>query len=302
VALTACLLHEFAVLALVAHLAALPGRARRAGALVLTGVCVCLAPLAALSMRQSDQVAWIGGAGAGALSGFGGVAALGVACAVLLRRSGRRGLPAVALPLLLLPPLLLLLVSVAKPLYVDRYVLYAQAGTALLVGAALDRLLLAGARVRATAVLVAGASVLALLPVTLTLRTPGSRIDDVTAVAAAVRSAGRGADGILYLPSRRRLWSLPDPAPFHALRDLALDRAPSASHTLYGTEAPAPVIRARVLAAHRIVVLRDPAGQPVDRTPQEIAKRQVLARYFVSCGTRRVHGARVSVYARPGRC
>ncbi|MBY8341699.1 glycosyltransferase family 39 protein [Streptomyces sp. KC 17012] len=302
VALTACLLHEFAVLALVAHLVALPGRARRTGLWVSAGVCVCVAPLAVLSMRQSAQVAWIGGAGAGALAGIGGVAALGIACAVLLRRSGRRDLPTVALPLLLLPPLLLLLVSLAKPLYVDRYVLYAQAGTALLVGAALDRLLLAGGRVRATAVLVAGASVLALLPVTLTLRTPGSRIDDVTAVAAAVRTAGRDADGILYLPSRRRVWSFPDPAPFRALHDLALDRTPYASHTLYGTEAPAPVIRARVLAAHRIVVLRDPAGQPVDRTPQEIAKRQVLARYFVSCGTRRVHGARVSVYARPGRC
>jgi mannosyltransferase len=62
------------------------------------------------------------------------------------------------------------------------------------------------------------------------------------------------------------------------------------------------VIRARVLAARRIVALRDPAGQPVDRTPQEIAKRDVLARYFVSCGTRRVQGARVTVYARPGRC
>ncbi len=117
-----------------------------------------------------------------------------------------------------------------------------------------------------------------------------------------MRAEGRDADGILYLPSRRRVWSFPDPAPFRALHDLALDRTPYASHTLYGTEAPAPVIRARVLAAHRIVVLRDPAGQPVDRTPQEIAKRQVLARYFVSCGTRRVHGARVSVYARPGRC
>ncbi|MGY6021443.1 glycosyltransferase family 39 protein [Streptomyces spinosirectus] len=302
VALTACLLHEFAVLALVAHLVPLPGRARRTGALVLTAVCVCLAPLAVLSMRQSDQVAWIGGAGAGALAGFGGVAALGIGCAALLRRSGGGDLPAVALPLLLLPPLLLLLLSLAKPLYVDRYVLYAQAGTALLLGAALDRLLLAGGRIRATAILVVGASVLALLPVTFTLRTPPSRTDDVTAVAAAVRTAGRGADGILYLPARRRVWSLPDPAPFRTLHDLALDRTPSASHTLYGTEAPAPVIRARVLASPRIVVLRDPAGEPVDHTPQEIAKRRVLARYFAECGTRNVLGARITVYARPGRC
>ncbi|MFG2786143.1 glycosyltransferase family 39 protein [Streptomyces sp. NPDC048419] len=302
VALTACLLHEFAVLALVAHVVALPGRARRTGVRVLTAVCACLAPLAALSMGQSDQVAWIGGAGAGASAGFGAVAALGIACAALLRRSGSRDLPAVALPLLVLPPLLLLLLSLAKPLYVDRYVLYAQAGTALLLGTALDRLLLAGGRIRTTALLAVGASLLALLPVTFTLRTPPSRTDDVTAVAAAVRAAGQDADGILYLPSRRRVWSLPDPAPFRTLDDLALDRTPSASHTLYGTEVPASVIRARVLASRRVVALRDPAGRPVDRTPREIAKRRVLARHFVECATRNVLGARVTVYARPGRC
>jgi mannosyltransferase len=299
VALTACLLHEFAVLALAAHLVALPGPARRAGVRALAGVCVCLAPLVVLSIRQSDQVAWIGGAGAGALVGFGAVTMLGMACTGLLRRTR---LTTLALPLLVLPPLLLLLVSLAKPLYVDRYVLYSQAGTALLVGAALDRLLRAGGRIRTAAVLAGGATVLALLPVTLDLRTPHSRVDDVTAVADAVRTAGRGADGVLYMPSRRRVWSLPDAAPFHGLRDLALDRAPSVSHTLYGTEVSASVIRARMLASPRIVALRDPAGQPADRTAQQDVKRRVLGRYFVECGTRRVKGARVTVYARPGRC
>ncbi|MFE2520030.1 hypothetical protein [Streptomyces mirabilis] len=86
------------------------------------------------------------------------------------------------------------------------------------------------------------------------------------------------------------------------LRDLALDRAPAASHTLYGTEVPAPVVRARMLTAARIVAVSDPAGQPLDATPGEIVKRRVLATYFVKCGTRRVQGARVTVYARPGTC
>ncbi|WP_406441211.1 glycosyltransferase family 39 protein [Streptomyces sp. NBC_01613] len=299
VASGACLLHEFAVLALAAHLVALPASARRAGVRAMAAVCVCLAPLVVLSMRQSDQVAWIGGVGAGALVGFAGVTVLGVACAALL---GRTRLTALALPLLVLPPLLLLLLSLVKPLYVDRYVLYAHAGTALLVGAALDRLLRAGGRIRTVAVLAAGVAVLSLLPMTLDLRTPHSRTDDVAAVADAVRSAASGADGVLFMPSRRRVWSLPDPAPFHGLRDLALDRTPSASHTLYGTEVSPSVIRARMLASPRIVALRDPAGQPVDRTAQEDVKRRVLARYFVACHTRRVQGARVSVYARPGRC
>ncbi|MFI5684240.1 hypothetical protein [Streptomyces sp. NPDC051636] len=184
----------------------------------------------------------------------------------------------------------------------DRYVLYGQAGTALLVGAALDRLARAGGRARAGAVLAAGAAVLALLPVTLYLRTPQSRIDDVTAVAAAVRTAGERADGILYMPSRRRVWSAVDPGAVHGLRDLALDRAPADSRTLYGTEARPDVIRARVLAARRVVVLRDPAGQPLDDTGQERMKLRVLAERFEECGTRTVRGARVSVYARPGWC
>ncbi|MER5514004.1 hypothetical protein [Streptomyces sp. NPDC002763] len=83
----------------------------------------------------------------------------------------------------------------------------------------------------------AGAAVAALLPVTAYLRTPGSRLDDVTAIGAAVRTAGAGADGILYLPARRRVWSLADPGTVRGLRDLALDRTPAASGTLYGTEA-----------------------------------------------------------------
>jgi mannosyltransferase len=157
-------------------------------------------------------------------------------------------------------------------------------------------------RTRAVALAGAGAAVLALFPVTLQLRTPESRSDDVTAVARAVAEAGARGDGVLYMPARRRVWSLPDPGSVRGLRDLALDRDPVASDTLYGTEVPAPVIRARMLATPRIVALRDPAGQPLDTTPQETVKRRILAAYFEECGTREVRGARVTVFARPGEC
>jgi mannosyltransferase len=307
VVLAACLLHEFAVLALAAHLMALPRADRRAGAaLVALAVCAGLAPLVVLSTRQSDQVAWIGGMGAGALSGFVGMSVLGLACAALLRDGGRSregmGITRLALPLLILPALLLVLVSLVKPLYVDRYVLYGQAGIALLVGAALDRLVRAAGRIRTVAVLAAGTAVLALLPVTLQLRAPQSRTDDVAAVAEAVRAAGGDADGVVFMPSRRRVWTLPDPDSVRGLRDLALDGGPVASHTLYGTEVPAAVIRARMLATARILTVGDPAGEPLDRVPQEVVKRRVLATYFVACRTRHVQGARITVYARPGRC
>lgn len=309
VLLVACLLNEFAVLALAAHAVALPPRARRPWAGAALGVCAGLAPLAALSVRQSDQVSWIGRPGLGAWAGFVALTVFGVACAAVLTGGRRapvtapgRTLSTLALALLVLPTLILITSSLVKPLYVDRYVLYRQTGTALLTGAALDRLGRAGGWPRAVATAAAGAAVVALLPLTLHLRTPQSRIDDVTAVARAVADAGSDGDGVLYMPARRRVWSLPDPGAVRGLRDLALDGAPVASHTLYGTEVPASVIRARMLATPRIVAVRDPAGQPVDRDAREAVKRQVLAMYFEECATRRVRGARITVFARAGGC
>ncbi|MHB9854726.1 glycosyltransferase family 39 protein [Streptomyces krungchingensis] len=303
VLLTACLLHEFAVLALVGHAPVVPRAVRRGWAVTGTAVLAAVAPLAVLSAGQSAQVAWIGRPGTGAIAGFAGTGVLALACARALGRGGahRARLPVLALSLLVLPALLLLLVSLAEPLYVDRYVLYCQAGTALLAGAALDRLVRAR-RTRVVAAACAGAAVLALLPASLQLRTPQSRTDDVTAVARALAQARTGGGGVLFMPARRRVWSLPDPGSVRGLRDLALDRNPVASHTLYGTEVPAEVIRARMLAAPRIVAVRDPAGQPLDAAPGEAVKRLTLAEHFVECGTRRVRGARITVFARPGRC
>ncbi|MFJ5260374.1 glycosyltransferase family 39 protein [Streptomyces sp. NPDC088387] len=324
VLLGACLLHEFAVLALAAHALAVPPGRRRALLRVAVPVCVLLAPLAVLSMGQSEQVAWIGFP-ADEFAAFLGMALAALVCAgLLLPRSGtvglpelrgalrpstlrttvrtvllhgRGGLPLLGLALLIVPTLILVVVTPVKPLYVDRYVLYGNAGAALLVGAALSR-------VRARALLVTvGCVVLALLlPPSLQMRTPDSRVDNVTAVAETVREAGRDADGVLYMPARRRVWSLPDPGAFRGLRDVAAAGTPVASHTLYGTEADPAVIRARMLATPRILAVSDPQGQPLDRTPQEEVKRQVLATAFEECGSLRVKGARITLYARPGDC
>ncbi|MBV7694212.1 hypothetical protein [Streptomyces sp. TRM70350] len=244
-------------------------------------------------------MAVVGGPGAGAVGSFAGVVVLGVCCAAPLRGGGGPvRLPVLALALLALPALLLMLVSLVEPLSVDRSVLYGHAGTALLIGAALDRL----GRARAAALLAAGAAAVALLPCSAHLRTPISRTDDLTAIAQAVREAGRDADGVLYLPRRRRVWSLPDPTAVRGLRDIALDRTPADSHALYGTEVTASVVRARVLTTPRIVAVGDPEGQPLDRTGPELVKRRVLDTYFEECRVWRVQGARIAVSARPGRC
>lgn len=308
--LTACLLHEFAVLALPAHGLAVGRAARRPWVLAASAVIAGTAPLAVVSQGQSAQVSWL--ESSSLTAGSAGLIALGIGCAGFLARVPRRGgqgtgAGELALPvgLLVLPTLILLLASVVKPLYVDRYVLYGQAGLALLVGAALDRAA-RGTRPRAVAVAVTGgAVVLALLPFSAQSRTPQSRIDDATAVARAVREAGAPGDGVLYTPLRRRAWTLPHASATAGLSDLALARDPAASHTLYGTEVSAGVLRARMLERDRIVVAGDPtapAPGSADASGLEAVKRDTLDAHFEACRTWRPRGARVTLYARPGQC
>ncbi len=304
--LAACLLHEFAVLVLVAHAVALPAAARRRWSAVAAAVVTALAPLALLSQRQAGQVEWIGGLDGEAVWPVLGLWALGLAAfGCLARRQVRRGvisLPVLGLALLVLPTLTLWLVSLAKPLYVGRYVLYTHAGAALLLGAALDRLARGGPwRTLGVAAGVA-AALAALCPQSLQLRTPDSRVDDTTAAARALRVAGQPGDAVLYLPLRRRVWSLPYPWAARGLRDIALARGPVASRTLYGAEVAPGVLRERLLAENRVVVVTDPAGRPPAAEPGERVKQHVLARHFEVCAVRRAHAARVLVYARPGHC
>ncbi|MER6627292.1 glycosyltransferase family 39 protein [Streptomyces sp. NPDC000987] len=146
-----CLLHELAVLVLCAHAVTLallrvPGRVwagwgRAAGA---AGLVVL--PLVWVSRRQSAQVSWLVAPGweqAGQLLRDFAVAPRGPVfwASVLLMAAGlgagRTG--AIAGPLLLVPPGVLMVLSQVRPLYHERYVLYALAGASLLVAAGADR-------------------------------------------------------------------------------------------------------------------------------------------------------------------
>lgn len=312
--LFACLLHEFACLVLPAHgaavmLARLPRRILRAWSLSAVTVLAGLAPLAVYSTRQSAQLGWLMWPDPLQLLTFAVLAVLGLACArVRVRSRGPIGLRALGIPLLLLPSLLLLLVSHVEPAYVDRYVLYYVVGFALLAGAALARLLRPAGeqgqtrprRLRRTLAL--ALAVVALLPVNAHLRSPDSRVDDVTAVAHAVREVAEPGDGLLFMPSRRRIWRATRPHDFRGLDDLALAKSPVAARTLYGTERSGDTIRDRILAVRRIIVAGDPDGQPVDDSDQEIAKRTTLRAAFERCSTTEVHGAQIAVYGRPGAC
>lgn len=158
-------------------------------------------------------------------------------------------------------------------------------------------------RSRAVVFGTAAAGVLvALLPVTLQMRTPDSRKDDVTEIAAQVRTMASDDAGVLFMPARRREWALSYPDDFRGLTDLALQRGPKADNTLEGTEFSADRIRVRLRAFDRIVALTDPPGQPEDAFPEEAVKRDILRQEFVVCRRVQAKGGQVTLYARPGRC
>ncbi|KUJ65639.1 hypothetical protein ACZ90_45830 [Streptomyces albus subsp. albus] len=308
----ACLMHEFAVLASAAHGAALwlarvPRATRRAWTWSACCVVLVLAPLALASRRQGYLVDWIGFADGPHWLVYGAVSLLGGLCALApAPAAGAMRLRVFALPLLILPKGLLLVVGFGDPLYVAGSVLCLYAGLALLIGAALEwALRVARRRGRAALTLVLALAVsagAATVPTALWLRTPQSRPDDTIAAAHAVRALSEPGDGVLFLPGRRREPMLSHPWDFARLRDLALDRGPIASGTLHGTELPASGIRARLLSVNRVVTINDPAGQPLGDTPQERAKRAVLREHFVPCAHRDVVGMRIISYARPGKC
>ncbi|MEU6200440.1 glycosyltransferase family 39 protein [Streptomyces sp. NPDC047061] len=302
--LLACLLHEFAVLALVAHgvtlvVSRVPRSVLRAWSVAAAGVVAGLSPLAIRSAGQSEQVSWI--SGPVRLPYFLVAAVVGVLCArapLGTRRPVR--LSALAVPILVLPGLLLLIASLAKPLFVDRYVLYGNIGIALLLGAWLDH----SHRLRRssrTAWIAAVVVLAALVPSSLALRTPQSRSNDVTAIAAAVRREGRSGDGLLYLSGQYRAWTAANPEDTRSLTDLALAQDPVSSNTLAGVELPAQEIAARMLEFDRIVAVRAPAGAHVPTDPREEAKTSTLRRHFRAYRTTHVNGARVTVYVRDGR-
>lgn len=267
-------------------------------------------PLILFSRRQSEQVSWIPPLtwtmliGPGILLAVGGLGAWA-------GRSGRAerkalSVAAVGLPLLAVPQLGLIGLSLVQPLFQDRYVLFSMVGLALLIGAAL------GAAVRACAPRlpraaglvvpgVVGVSVLALLPVELDKRAPASRIDDVLAVAGEVAGLKRDGDAVLFVPAARRDTALVSPGAFAGLADVALAVSPAASATLKGEEEDPARIRAALLGQRRVLLVTD--AEKVAKPPsadRDKAKTAVLREHFAVVADRQVRGRRVTVYERRG--
>jgi mannosyltransferase len=297
-------LNEMALLALIAHgvtvLLARYGRpafVHWAVAAVLAAVLVL--PLAVVSAREDAAVAWIPRPGPGAVrvlfhDYFGaatGLAVLLFLCAVLAVLPGRgqgpwpepptgpgrpwwrRGglsVQSVGAPLLVLPGLVLGFESlVAHPLYVDRYVLYGEAGAALLAGAGAYRagLWLAG-RVRWPALAWAVGAVVCVLALVLQLgpqqrvRTPQSRLYDFGGPSRYVAAHAHQGDGVLFFSAFFRKARLGYPADFGKVSDFAMAVSPAQAGNFQGTDKPFGQVRPLMLAHQRIwVVGRSPFTQ-----------------------------------------
>ncbi len=246
-----------------------------------TAVAVLLAPVAWLGAGQTAQLSWVTrptpSTVASLLRDFAGTTALipvvavlallGCAAGLGVCRADGLSLAAVALPWLALPPVLLIAVSLAKPVYVERYVLFCLPALALLAAAGLvwltvlTRRFLAGRGLghRAADLLAVAPAALAVVAVIAVLAGPqrairqaGSRADNLRAVAAVVAGNERPGDAIVYLPQDAELVGVAYPAPFLRLRDIGTGSTPDASGTLRGLPAPPAVVAARLRRVSRV--------------------------------------------------
>ncbi|MEW2306869.1 glycosyltransferase family 39 protein [Streptomyces sp. NPDC006655] len=304
------LLNWLSLVILAAHLATLlwirADRAVLARWAVAAGCATAgVLPLVVFSRGQSAQVSWIPPLTWHMLIGPAVLLAIGGACALSDgARAGRLSAAAVGLPLLAVPHLGLVALSLVRPLFLDRYVLYSMLGLALLIGAAV------GAAVRAAAPrfpaasrgilpVVLAVAVAALLPQSLAKRSPASRVDDVLAVASDIRHLKRTGDAVLFVPAARRDTASVSPDAFADLRDIALTESPERSGTLKGVEATPDRIRAAVLAERRILLVTDAprVARPVTAA-RDRAKTQVLRECFTPVADEQIRGRRVTVYER----
>ncbi|MFI8349041.1 hypothetical protein [Streptomyces sp. NPDC085596] len=304
------LLNWLSLLVLVAHAVTLCWTRARRGtwvrwAVAAAGAVSGTAPLILFSRGQSEQISWIPPLTWHMLIGPAILLAIGSLGALLDRpRPGGPSVASVGLPLLAVPLLALTGISLIKPLFLDRYILFGQLGLALLIGTALGRAI-GAARPRSPRAarlilpLVLAAATASLLPYSLAKRSPSSRVDDVLSAADRVHRLKHPGDAVLFIPAARRDTALVSPDAFTGLRDIALAEAPVASGTLKGVEADPPAITAAIPHCARILLVTDAPGVAKPASARrDKAKKAALRRYFTPVADETVRGRRVTVYER----
>jgi mannosyltransferase len=267
-------------------------------------------PLAIVSSREDRAVGWIHPPTVADVrvlfhDYFGPITAIAillVVCAVVALLPARgsvwwsqRGVSvaSVAAPLLIVPALLLILESiVAHPLYVDRYVLYGEAGAALLAGAGLYRIgqwlsgALAGRRPLIWVPgIVACACVLGFqFSAQQHARTPESRLFDFGGPSRYIGVHARPGDGVLFFGQFFRKARLGYPADFRNTTDFAMAVSPRQAGNFQGMDKPFPEVQPLLLNFRRIWIVGLPPGP--ERGPGLLGQESAVLQSRFSLVTR----------------
>ena len=220
-------------------------------------------------------------------------------------RSGGVSLPSVAAPLLVLPAAILFGESlIGHPLYVDRYVLYGEAGVALLAGGGIYRIgrWLRGVAGRRPLIWAPGV-ILCLSVLVLQLapqhhvRRPGSRRYDYGAPSRYVGANARPGDGVIFFGKFYRKARLGYPRDFRKTSDFAMAVSPLQAGNFQGRDKPASLTLPLMLRYRRIWVF---GGQPSLRWPpgQLRDESALLLHRFTLVRKRQFHGILVTLWLR----
>jgi mannosyltransferase len=238
----------------------------------------------------------------------------GTAAALPWWRSGGVSLPSMAVPLLIVPALLLVMESyLLHPLFVDRYVLYGEAGAALLAGGGADRIGrwlsgaasqrwgLPGGSWRALAwvpgvVLCAGLVVSQLGPQH-DIRTPSSRRYDFGGPSRYIGANARKGDGILFFGTLYRKAELGYPADFRNTTDFAMAVSPLRAGDFRGTDRPFSLTRPLMLHYQRIWVVGLRPSRKIPPGPLRDESSELFHDYTLA-GFRHFRGITVTLWVR----
>lgn len=197
------------------------------------------------------------------IAACGAVIALGVAVSALhgparLRAAWPAQLPALTVPWIVLPPALLISVSFAQPLFVNRYILYCLPALALLVGAGLAVL----GRIAGPAALV----VIALLGLStqLAVRAPDGHTDNIRGVDRIIVQQRQRGDAVLYFGQDANYFTAAYPYGLVQLDNIAQDKTAAQNDMLVGTTLPVDVVQQRLAHISRVWVI-DATGYPKSR-------------------------------------
>lgn len=306
----------FALLIILAHGLALASRIRRNPGIrrgLVTGWLVAVAaalvvvsPVAVTGYQQMHQLGWIKPlhrrdvlsvmrvAGSRTLfEVIAGIIIVAIVAGVFISRKWVREhwtepLVALTVPWLILPPLILLSVSAAHPIYTYRYIAFCIPALALLMGATLAALGRVAGTVGLIAVLLVG------LPTQIGERGPDGHGFDIREVEQIVAQNAHPGDVVLNITADHyeRVLEIAYPYGLRKLRDVTRGASPVASDTIGGTFASRAVVRRRLANVQRVWAV----GGVTEQTPLNVPLLEEL--HFKMVRRWYVTGLYVRLYVR----